>query len=260
MDRRIVLSIAFLLCAGGIYGLLTQQSDQPADEPLTELEQQQPDQRIQVWVAQRPFALGEKIHPADLKAQLLEPDKARAQGITTSELLQLGEGTLAGTYISTGAVILENQLLRPGQPAFTDFLLQPDKVPYPLVLAGNKGYNSILTPGDRVDVVLIATPGRNLADKQVGDAYQGLRVTPVLKSRHVVDIQKSENVTGESGNTTVIVALSHKDVSKMMIASRIGLIDVYKSTTSSLPSVEVSDVLSDFTSVTELRGREREVN
>ncbi|MGY0217805.1 Flp pilus assembly protein CpaB [Endozoicomonadaceae bacterium StTr2] len=258
MDRRILLVIAFLLCAGGIFGLLNQpDTPEPQPETSTAVTPPQERPRIQVWVATKDYKLGDSINPSDLEPRSLLLDKARELGVTTEKVLQLEEGMLAGSHIRTGTIVAEHQLLRPGQPAFIDYMLRPDKVPYPLTIDGNKGYNGSLVPGDRVDVVLISSPGRNLADKPVGDSYQGLEVTPVLNSRRIVDVREPSAM---SSQMTVTIALRPEDVSKMIVASRIGLLDVYKSTTQAVPAIRVEDVLPEFTTIVEMRADQRDVH
>ena len=173
--------------------------------------------------------------------------------MTEAKRFILRDGTLAGMDIDQGSIVAENQLLVPGQSGYVELLLGKDMVPYPINIDDSAGLTRLLTPGDIVDVVLIASPDQNLAASPNLSSFQKLSVTPLLHNRRVLEIKP-----GSGNNKTVVVSLTKKEVTHMMIARRIGLLDVYKSTETILPGVRVSDVLSDFTTVTELRGQTRE--
>lgn len=251
MDRRIILGSAFLLCAAGVFGLLTNRESPTAEPVITDTGAT----LVEVWMADAEIQKGDGITPVLLKANKVPESEAYEAGVVSVTRFDIEPGTLAGIDFEAGTIIPENKLLMPGQPGHMSLLLGPDRVPYPIEIEGRIALIDILAPGDEVDVVLIASSDQNLAANQSLSSYRGLTVTPLLKARQVVDIRENQ-----SGETTVVIGLSHKEVSQMMIARRIGLLDVYKSTADSMPEMRVGDVLSDFTSVTELRGRERLAN
>ena len=76
-----------------------------------------------------------------------------------------------------------------------------------------------------------------------------------MQSLRIISIENSNN-TDPAGTLSITAALNRRDAHKMLIASRIGEIDVFKSGSSSLINTRVGDVLSDLTSIIELRGRE----
>ena len=251
MDRRILLGAAFVLCTAGVFGLLNSNKSEPAPLPVVSVKVDE----VPVWIARMPISKGEKISPVDLKASVVPREVAIASGVITSELFTLKEGAVAGVDIEFDAIIAENLILVPGQPEYTELLLGKDMVPYPINIEDSDGLTAMLTPGDVVDVVLIASPDQNLANSQNLNSFRDLSVTPLLQNRRVLEIK-----SGKGHDRTVVVSLTKEEVTHMMIARRIGLLDVYKSTDTALPEVRVSDVLSDFTTVTELRGRNREEN
>ena len=249
MDRRILLGAAFILCSAGIFGLLNNALSKTTATPTvaeTEIDE------IQVWFARSPMTKGSKISPVDLKAGIVSREYALANGIDTVERFTLPDGAIAGVDFDANAIVAENLLLIPGQPEYIELLLGEDMVPYPVNIDDIDGLTELLTPGDLVNVVLIASPDQNLANSQNLNSFKGLSVTPLLQNRRVLEIK-----SGNNDRRTVVVGLTKEEVTHMMIARRIGLLDVYKSTENALPEVRVSDVLSDFTSVTELRGSSR---
>ena len=251
MDRRLLLSSAFILYTIGMFGFLTSDRfkpvetvDTPSGEPLFE-----------VWVTETPIAKGDVVDPVMLKITKVPESEAYEAGVVSNERFEILPGTLAATDFDHHTIIPENKLLAPGRPGHMSLLLGPDQVPYPINVEGQIALIDILAPGDMVDVVLIASSDQNMASNPSLNSYRGLTVTPLLKKRPVVEIKESK-----SDEITVVISLNRQEVSQMMIARRIGLLDVYKSSTDTMPEMRVGDVLSDFTSVTELRGRERVAN
>ena len=247
MDRRILLGAAFVFCAAGVYGLLTRAEKEvaPVAEPLPEVVM------TEVWVAKQPVKRGEKINPVRLQAQRVALEVAQEAGVVSEKRFAIQEGAVAGMDFAVGTIIAENQLLVPGQPEYLELLLGADKVPYPISFESNDVIITMISPGDYVDVMLIASMDQNLAARKTlnSGSFEGLSVTPLLKKRRVLEIKEPD-----SGNSTVVISLEKKDISRMMIARRIGLLDVYKSGQSPLSEAHVSDVLKDYTRVTELRG------
>ncbi|MFK0573727.1 Flp pilus assembly protein CpaB [Endozoicomonas sp.] len=245
MDRRILLGAAFIFCAAGVYGLLTNTGKvvEPVAEPLPEVTM------TEVWIVKQPVKRGEKMNPVRLQAQRVAPEVAQKAGVLSEKRFAIQEGAVAGMDFAAGAIIAENQLLSPGQPEYLELLLGPDKVPYPISFESNDAMITMISAGDYVDVMLIASVDQNLAARKTLNSFEGLSVTPLLKKRRVLEIKEAD-----SGNSTVVISLEKKDISRMMIARRIGLLDVYKSGQSPLSEAHVSDVLKDYTSVTELRG------
>lgn len=248
MDRRILLAVAFILGATGVYGLLTSMNkevetqvvDAPPVPAMTE-----------VWITNHPVKKGEKINPVVLKATSVLTETAREAGVTGEARFEMQEGAVAGIDFAQGTIIAENQLLLPGQSEYMELLLGPNRVPYPISFEGHDAMVTMIAPGDYVDVMLIASVDENLAEGNNLNSFEGLSVTPLLKKCRVLEVNAPAS---SGGNSTVVISLAKKEVSRMMIARRIGVLDVYKSGQSPLPEAHVSDVLKDFTSVTELRG------
>ncbi|AMO55924.1 Flp pilus assembly protein CpaB [Endozoicomonas montiporae] len=251
MDRRLILGSAFILCTAGIFGFLT--SNRSAPEENVSAPSGEP--FFEVWVAESAINKADVIEPVMLKITKVPESEAYKAGVVNKKRFDIPPGALAGVDFETGSIIPENKLLVPGQPGHMSLLLGPDQVPYPIKIEGQIALIDILAPGDEVDVVLIASSDQNLAANPSLNSYRGLTVTPLLKARPVVDVKESKD-----DGITVVIALSRQEVSQMMIARRIGLLDVYKSSADAMTEMRVGDVLSDFTSVTELRGRERVAN
>lgn len=268
MIRRILLSLSFLLIAVGIFGLLSSLQEAPAPATATGTtaagtSSAVEDTRVPVWQTRRSIKLGQPVTPDDLEIAAIAKSLAQEQGLTGKQPFPVKPGSLARANISVGAMITEAQLLAPGDEGYVDLLITPGMVPYPLQISGASDYQAVLVPGDRVDVVMIASLEQNIATDQRLDNYRGLSVHSLLQNRRVLAVEKPKAASGIPAgisNETVVIELSREDVSKVMIARRVGLLDIHKSTQEPLPEVKAGDVLTDFYSVTELRGEVRVVN
>ncbi len=262
MIRRLLMTCGFLLCVIGIFGLLSGQENTPDSINTKITETAIP--KVKVWVARRPLQQGEAVTMADIKVKMVAESSVVKREISETEpqteSFTLKPGSLAAVDISTGDRVSEKSFLAPGQPGYIELLIAPGMVPYPLDLDGTTDYNAVLTPGDQVDVVMIASLEQNLANKATLDSYRGLTVGPLLQGCRLLAVEGGIAAENEVAKTTVILELSRKDISKLMIARRVALLDVHKSSTLPLPEVKAGDVLPDFYSVTELRGSERVVN
>ena len=252
MDRRILLGAAFVLSVGGVYGLLTSNKSAEPSVIITE----QGETHIPVWLVRRELKKGELFTLDDLKPGTLPEEDALEQGITTKDRFTFEKGSLINEDLPVDAVLSEHHIVKPDDPRYIDLFTAPDMVPYPLSFDKGNGYPLVLNPGDRVDVVMISSLKQNLANKSTVDSFQGLSVAPLLSTRKVLKVDNNR----DSESITVVLELSRKEVSQLMLARRVGVLDVHKSTTTPLPRVRAGDVLPDFSSVTELRGTKKVVN
>ena len=126
MNRRLLLTLSFIICAGSVFGLLTRK-EQSSDIPVIHVADEATQQTVRIWTAQHDFTEGDSIPLSALESTTTYAPQTDAGTSQTVE-----QGMLAATAIPKGAVITESMLLRPGQKAYREFLLQPDKVPFPI--------------------------------------------------------------------------------------------------------------------------------
>ncbi len=256
MSRRVLLFLAFFLIIGGGYGLLTKEDKQPKETAQVELIE------FSAWRASRSLQQGEPVTAADLRPVTLSQQQAEQLGLTSQERFSLINDSLAAQPIAAGSIVSEQDIAGPDHPEYVELLLAPGMVAYPVTFAGNTGYPLVLSPGDFVDVVMISSLSQNMAENDTVNKFQGLSVAPLLRARKVLKV--GENMVEEGqpaiAETTLVLELSREEVSQMMLAKRVGLLDFHKSIEEPLPQVRAGDVLPDFSSVTELRGVKKVVN
>ncbi len=254
MDRRVLLLAAVVLTGGGLYGFLNSQNEASESELIvaeaeTVTEDQQP-----VWVAAVPLKKGELITAKKLKLSSIPESEAELLGLVSEEPLKLVKGSLAGEGIAADSVITEELLVTPDEEGYVALTLKPGMVPYPIELPEGSAYHLILSAGDRVDVVLISSLDENLANTDDVDSFDALSVAPLLKSRRILKVNTSDGLAGKT-KVDMVLELSRREVSQILLARRVGVLDIYKSTREQLPQVRSGDVLPDFSPVRELRGK-----
>ncbi len=253
MLRRLLLVAAFVFCSIGIFGLLSN-GNQPRPTQPPEPQKKQ----VQVWRAHRDLSTGEPVHQRALESALVSEDDLPDRQ-EDKPLLTLKPGAIARETISAGTLVTDQLLVAPGDTDYIDHLIKPGMIPYPLTINGSS-YQTVLTPGDRVDVVIISSLEQNLAHTSVLSNYRGLSIGPLLSELRVLSVSDDALLDTDSKDSTVILELSRDQVSKLLIARRIGVLDIHKSTGELLPIVRTGDVLPGYSSVTELRGSDRLIN
>ena len=245
MNRRLLLVVAFLLIAGGVYGLLTRNSGDQGDNAVVTSSANE--ELYSVRVIARDIEKGAFITQSDFRTELITSDNAQKWGVVNKEPFTLVKGSLVAESLKAGDVFPESLVITPDHPEYVDLIITPGMVPYPVEFSGSNGYPMILGPGDLVDVVMISSLNQNLAKKDSVDRFEGLSVSPLLRARKVLKVgDDGEGVIGEEISTTVVLELSRKEVSQLMLARRVGVLDLHKSTQEPLPQVRAGDVLPDL--------------
>ena len=249
MLRRLLLAGAFLLCAMGIFSILN--DNRPETVPVASVPEMK---TVQIWRARRTLAGGEQVTRQDLEADTVTQDHDEPVALT------LKPGAIARDTIDAGTRVTDLLLVNPGEADYISRLIKPGMIPYPLTISGGSNYQAVLAPGDRVDVVMVASLEQNLANNAQLSGYRGFSIGPLLSELRVLAVEEDGSLTDTSKDITVILELSPDQVSRILVARRIGQLDIHKSTGVALPSVRTGDVLPGYSSVMELRGGDRLVN
>lgn len=254
MLRRLLLVAAFLFCAVGIYGLLAGH-DKSAPQPQMVVDVVEDNERVEVWKPRQPIAKGSQVALEDLVASL-----SSAESDQDLPTLKLAPGAIAKVDIAPETSVTKQMLVMPDDPEYIDYLITPGMIPYSLTLPSGSNYQSILTPGDRVDVVMIAALEQNLASGTQLTDFRGLSIGRLLSGLRVIALSKAGFFKGSSEGGSVVLELNHEQLAKLLLARRVGVLDIHKSTGAEQPVVRTGDVLNGYSSVTELRGNRRLVN
>ena len=254
MLRRLLLVAAFLFCAVGIYGMLAG-NNKSALPPQMVIQPVEGEVKVEVWKVRDTISKGAQVDIEDLVVSLSSADSDR-----DLSALELEPGAIARVDIEPGISVTKQMLVLPDDPDYIDYMITPGMIPYSLTLPAGSNYQSVLTPGDRVDVVMIAALEQNLASGTQLTDFRGLSIGRLLSGLRVLALSKANIIKGGSEGGTVILELNHEQLAKLLLARRVGVLDIHKSTGASQPVVRTGDVLNGYSSVTELRGDQRQVN
>ena len=253
MDRRLLLGASFLLCAVGVFGLLRSLTSGAEEIPVVyEAQPEETENSINVWTVGRTLEKGDEIHRQDLQPAVISSEMAQQYGINRDNRFTLPSGSLAGTPLTEGSVVTQKQLVAPGDSGYFQLLLGEDMLAHTLDVSRSDFVAGNITVGDRVDIVLIASPDYNLAANERSGSHRSLSLSPIIRARRVLDMS--------SKGDSLVIGLTPNEVSRVMLARRAGILKVLESKSAPLPGMHVNDVLPGFHSVRELRGGNRTLN
>jgi pilus assembly protein CpaB len=219
---RLAVLGAALLAAVGAFFLMRSMSAAPQADPSAQTAQD--DTKVQILVATKDLALGERITPEALAwrdwprdglnpayvQQSAQPKalESFANTVVRAPLLA-GEPVIAAKLVTADTRGVLPALLTPGMRA-TSFTVNPDT-----------GVAGFVLPEDRVDIALTRMTTRGEGQAQVEVAV----VSTVLENVRVLAIDQAFEAPANTKNvvgTTVTVELTPRDVERLELADRLG--------------------------------------
>nr|WP_086940295.1 Flp pilus assembly protein CpaB [Thaumasiovibrio occultus] len=265
MGRGIILLVAFLAIGVGVYGLTGNLFTPPeAQVQVQHVEPEAPPvPMVSVWAFNRNLLYKDAISGADLGRISVPEPQMEAQGWipTTEPLPAIFPGSVAAERLIEGQPFESHHLISPDSPEFIDVMIDPGFIPYTYLANIEAVYGGVIKAGDYVDIVTLTSLQQNLAHGEVMTDFRGVSVHPLLVRRRVLQVERLKAEEKPRSQVNVVLELTKEDVAKMVIAKRIGVLELHKSMTEGPQhQADTGDVLPDFFSVTELRGNERVIN
>ena len=259
MKRRLILITTFVLGATVLWALLPE--DDSSDEDSAQDSQ---NESVLVWAAYAPIDKGETITLSHVHPARIPYEQAQELGATRFPIND-DIGYVATVTFESGDIVSQKDLCTFGgeiseAQECQKLITNQDKTPYPITIKSSSDLRNLIKPGDHIDVMLIATPDQSLAYREELTSYQGLTAVPLLRQQIVVQVPPLKDEEEYSENNieqTVIVALTPENAAKVMVAKRIGALDIHKSTRVPLPETDISKIVPDFSIIKELRGNVR---
>ncbi|WP_281647987.1 RcpC/CpaB family pilus assembly protein [Parendozoicomonas sp. Alg238-R29] len=259
MKRRLLLLLTFLLTIVGFWGLLTSNAEDKTEEPPQHQDVLNDD--VSVWIAYSAIEKGEPVTLEKVRPTIITAEEARLTESTQQISMSETENHIATADIQSGEIISARNLCSFYSESCQKLIMAPDKAPYPLVIKGSSEFYHLLKPGDLIDVMLIATPAQSMAYREELTRYQGLSVIPLLRKQMVLqvpDLKDNDDYSSKKDKKqTIILAMTPENAAKVMIAKRIGILDIQKSTDKAHPEIDISEIVPDFSIIKELRGNKR---
>ncbi len=264
MGQKVILLVAFLAIGVGVYGLTGNLFKQPMPPPeRVEIEQSPRIEQVLVWAFTRDIDTKEVVSVQDVeRLQVPENDAIRNQWLLASEPKPAIEpGSVVRSSLNAGQPFKSSLVVAPNSPEFIDLIITPGYIPYSYLANTEAVYGGLIKVGDFVDIVSLTSLKQNLAHGEVMTDFRGVTVNPLLIRRRVLQVEAPTLEGKARTEVNVVLELTKEDVAKMVIAKRIGLLELHKSMSAdSQHHADTGDVLPDFFSVTELRGNARSIN
>lgn len=214
----IVGAVVFGLIAAFLSVTYVQQKAEEARAAATP--QSRPE--MQVVVPIRDIAPGERLQPGALSARDVPVDFVPADAILPGSYEQyLGQvarvALKQGVPVSAGALVAtHDQFSR---------VVSPGNVAYTFTVNETNSISGMISPGDRIDILMTYSPGREDENEGAQAPSEGDRVVPLLENILVLATGTAlENVPGEiaSGYSSVTLELSPHQAEQLTIAQEAG--------------------------------------
>ena len=135
--------------------------------------------------------------------------------------------------------------------------------PYALTINRKDFIGSGISVGDIVDVLILTSDEQNISETSRSDyikSFRSLSVSPLLRNIRVLAIEEEDVEI-----LSLTIELNREHIAKMVIARRIGIVEIIKSSGNAFYSngsmnADTHDVLPNFKSVTEIRGPNKAFN
>ncbi|PMN71908.1 Flp pilus assembly protein CpaB [Enterovibrio norvegicus] len=257
MSQRVFFLIAVLSIGTGILGLSGFFQSKHTTAPNIS--------NISYQVAQlkSPIQRGETLSRDNIRYFKLEEKDALKNGILHDTVISHVPGMVAKSNIGEKHFLSPSDFLLPNDPNYLDAVIEDGKSPYALTIDRNEFIGSGISVGDKVDIIILTSDNQNIG-KTSGSIYiesfRSLSVSPLFHNVRVLAIDEDEQDI-----LPLTIELSRDQIAKMVIAQRIGIVEVIKSSGNHLVPLgrmhaDTHDVLPNFKSVTEIRGQKKAFN
>ncbi|EGU38677.1 Flp pilus assembly protein CpaB [Vibrio scophthalmi] len=264
MRSKILMLIALVAIAAGIFGLLLSKSE---PTPEIKVAEQIPEIFFKSYVlANGNVTKGGQVNRADFKIVKLSENEANQKGFDQDALFDFEHGSIYRTDLTEGQTVFASDVVQPSQPNYIELTLAKDHVPYPIEVSPSAIVGGVINIGSYVDILAL-TGHQNPDPESEKQKKKQVSINPVLTNVKVLKISV-ENIDsgfgqGEIEQNYLILELDRKQVAVLTIAKNISAIEVHKSIGNySLTELEANagDVLPDFKAIKELRAEQIVVN
>ncbi|MBE4579481.1 Flp pilus assembly protein CpaB [Vibrio navarrensis] len=260
MNSKLTLLIAVFAIGAGVYGLMPANRTKVQVVEPTAAVAPQP-KTCKVYLAKQPLTKGQPVYQEDWQIEIWQEARCYGAGIDNDMTMSLSGDSarrFARRDIAAQEVLYSSLFVTPDSPDYLDYLVDGNKVPYPIEVETRSIVGGIVSPGTYVDILALSSQKQNLANesKVSQSSLQNLTLSPVMTHIKVLKLAEPETKTKEEGKSVLVLELTRKQVATLIIAQKISQLAVHKSTDSAQPedlSANTADVLADFHSIKEFR-------
>ncbi|MCG3733472.1 Flp pilus assembly protein CpaB [Vibrio cincinnatiensis] len=258
MNPKLTLLVAVFAISVGIYGLMQEGvSEDQSIETVSSVEQEK--KNCKVYLARELISKGQPVYQENWKIEIWPEEQCYSAGLDQDMSMDMtGENSrrFARRVIEAGDVLYNSLFVTPESPDYLDYLVNGNRVPYPIEIETRSIVGGIIYPGTYVDILALSSQKQNLAnDSKVSQSsLQNLILSPIMTKVKVLKLAESEKK--DENKSILILELTRKQVATLIIAQKIAQLAVHKSTDSIQTedlSANTADVLADFHSIKEFR-------
>lgn len=240
MNVKTLLVILFLTVGSGVYAL--QHNLFGSHNELIETVR-----KIKVWKTTGIIVKGSRLNRQSLEIKVLSEKDANAVGVSDDVILNFDSGAIFTKDMDAGELVTPELLLKPSDPGYVAVNLEKGFVPYTLTLSSSNFLGTVFGVGERVDVSLISSREQNLSTEGDVSNIRFIEISPLLADIKLLKVIKPDDEKEEQ-TVKLVLALKNEALAKLLIAQRIGELEVHKSSGSKTLSDKLransSDVLS----------------
>lgn len=220
-----VLRIAFFfMMALGLIGFGTVAWISTRPPPAPHAEAQAKPTIVAVLTAARPIHAGVLLKPEDIGSkQLPVNDPAAADGThDTPDARSALVGAMVRRTLTTGDVLRDSDLMRPGDHGFLAAVLEPGMRAVTIAVDNTTGTAGLIWPGDRVDLILT----QSIQDANLPIGHRVAAET-VLSNARVIAIdqqlvQGAAPTNSDAAARTVTLEVTEREAQRISVAIRLG--------------------------------------
>ncbi|MPY26132.1 RcpC/CpaB family pilus assembly protein [Shewanella sp. YLB-07] len=262
LNSKLIFIIAFIAVLTGLYGVADKLLSSPEAVVMPVSDDEAPI-TYTLWQVKKNMEKGTFLTLRDLKRVQLGQKEAQALGFNADVDLKLDTQTLTNTALNTDQYLLPELLSHPGDLGYLSLIAREGMTLYPLTVATKNLINNYILPGDDIDILVVSSPEHNLAtDTHRIEDFIGLKASLLMRKVRVISIGESESggaapkvKSSNKEETRMVIEVAPDDLARLTLAQRTMHIEVHPSQHyGSNPEADVSDVITNYTGVVELRG------
>lgn len=257
MGQRVVFLIGFVCVFLGVFGLYLQMegSKSAVESDVVHVND---DLKIRMILSNQDLAKGTPVQPEYFRYVYVNESEALANGIAEDQKIEFEAGMLLARDMRKDEFLGSNFILSPDDDNYINVQLAEGMSPYALEIPKASFYGAGINVGDLIDIVVLTSDDENIGESGNDgriESFRTLAVSPLITQAKVLNIDSFQESREELSLT---IELSRDEIAKMIIATKIGLVEVFRSSSSihvsNATKARTQDVLSDYQSVLEYRG------
>jgi pilus assembly protein CpaB len=254
MKTKILLVLPILIITLGVYSLIQRLSLDQIESTEIKVE---PVKKVMVYRLNKNVIKGEKLERSHVVIESLTEEESNNIGVKKDVEIDFILGGLFLDDMEGGEYLFPNDMIRPDDEGYINFIISKGKVPYSIAFPQSQVFGSGIVQDSYVDIISISESD-SIAENYVS-------IEPLFMNVRVLKVQEIESINDDVSETSisVILELTPKQLTQLLVAKRVSDLDIYQSTGENKINTlqaDSGDVLPHFHAVTEFRAKSKTFN